>query len=85
MIEDDTPRPAGVFDAGGRRDVVRLGEPVQPGAVARSRSSDEGGVDAPTSDAALLRADLIGTIRHGPSRFRRGPGSAVRLALDSSA
>lgn len=49
VIEGDEPRPAGLFDGSGSRDVVRLTRPVPPRATVAVTIEPEGGVDAPTT------------------------------------
>jgi anti-sigma factor RsiW len=49
VIQEDAPRPAGVFDAEEADDVVRLRERVPRGAVVAVTLERDGGVDAPTS------------------------------------
>lgn len=47
VIEDQTPRPAGVFDEG--RTIVRLTRRVPPGASVAMTIEPDGGVNAPTT------------------------------------
>ena len=51
VIEDDRPRPAGVFEGDEGHDVVRLQERVPRGAVVAVTLERNGGVSAPTGDA----------------------------------
>jgi anti-sigma-K factor RskA len=46
----EDPVPAGLFDGGADRDVVRVDEAVNPGAVVLVTVEPAGGVDAPTSE-----------------------------------
>ena len=48
VIEDGTPRPAGLFGSAGTRTVVALSRPVPSGAVVAVTLEPEGGVDVPT-------------------------------------
>ena len=50
VAEGDRMLPAGVFDAKGERDVVRLTRPVPRGSGIAVTVEDDGGTDAPTSD-----------------------------------
>ena len=50
VAEDGTMLPAGVFDGGHERDVVRLTRPVPPGSGVAVTVEDDGGTDAPTGD-----------------------------------
>lgn len=50
VAENGKMLPAGVFDAKGARDVVRLTRPVPPGSGVAVTVEDDGGTDAPTSD-----------------------------------
>jgi anti-sigma-K factor RskA len=49
VIEQNRPRPAGLFEGERRRDVVPLTRRVPEGAVVAVTLEDDGGVDAPTS------------------------------------
>ena len=53
VIEERTPRPAGLFDARGNRTVVALERSVPPGAVVAVTLEPEGGVDEPTGEPLL--------------------------------
>jgi anti-sigma-K factor RskA len=50
VIEDDVPRPAGLFEGGDARDVVRLDETVPEGATVAATLERDGGVDSPEGD-----------------------------------
>ena len=50
VIEEQTARPAGLFDARGERTVVALERSVPPGAVVAVTLEPEGGVDQPTGE-----------------------------------
>jgi anti-sigma-K factor RskA len=52
VFEDDTPRPAGVFDDG--TNVVRLSRQVPRGASVALTLERDGGVDAPTSEPIFV-------------------------------
>jgi anti-sigma-K factor RskA len=55
VIEDDRPRPAGLFSGGCRH--VRLDEPVEAGNTVAVTLEDAAGSDQPTSDI-LMSADV---------------------------
>ena len=50
VIENDTPRPAGLFDAKGGREAVLLTRRVPQGAVVAVTLERDGGVDHPTGE-----------------------------------
>jgi anti-sigma-K factor RskA len=50
VIQQNRPRPAGLFEGEKLRDVVRLTRAVPADAVVAVTLEDEGGVDAPTTD-----------------------------------
>jgi anti-sigma-K factor RskA len=49
IVEDETPRPAGLFAGDEGTDIVRIEGAVTPGAVVAVTLEDDGGVDAPTT------------------------------------
>jgi anti-sigma-K factor RskA len=53
VIEDGTPRPAGLFDGDEDRDVVRLDRKVPSGATVAVTLEDDQGVDRPTGRPVL--------------------------------
>ncbi len=57
VIEDGTPRPAGLFEGGGERVAVALTRPVPDGATVAVTIEREGGVETPTGKP-VLTADV---------------------------
>jgi anti-sigma-K factor RskA len=49
IVEDETPRPAGLFAGDEGTDIVRVDGPVKPGSLVAVTLEDAGGAEAPTT------------------------------------